>query len=394
MGAFRLGRRARRGPPRMKVVHVVRQFHPSVGGMEEVVSNIARRHLAAGSDRVEVLTLDRVFREDAKRLPAHETHQGVPIRRLPYSGSSRYPLCPRSLGALRGADVVHVHGIDFFFDYLALTGALHGKPMIASTHGGFFHTAYASRLKRAWFHSITRASALAYRRVVATSRNDGDLFAGVVAAERLRVIENGVDIQKFAGVGALAPGKTLLSFGRWSVNKGIPETLDLLASLVADDADWRLILAGRAFDLSRAEIERAIAARGLSAQVEVVDAPTQAELARLLARAQYFVSLSRHEGFGIAAIEAMSAGLVPILSGIPPYAKLRAESQVGALVDADRPEAAARLVRQLAAVDADAFHARRQRALTHVARYDWAEVVDSYRDEYRRAIAHAAGAPR
>ena len=378
----------------MKVVHVVRQFHPSVGGMEEVVSNIARRHLAAGSDQVEVLTLDRIFREDAKRLPAREVHQGVPIRRLAYSGSSRYPLCPRALGALGGADVVHVHGIDFFFDYLALTGALHGKPMIASTHGGFFHTAYASRLKRVWFHSVTRASALAYRRIVATSRNDGDLFAGVVTAERLRVIENGVDIQKFAGAGALAPGKTLLSFGRWSANKGIPETLDLLARLVADDAGWRLILAGRAFDLGRADIERAIAARGLEAQVEIIEAPAQDELARLLSRAQYFVSLSRHEGFGIAAIEAMSAGLVPVLSAIPPYAKLHAESRLGALVDADEPEAAARLVRQLGAVDAEAFHARRQRALTHVARYDWGQVVDSYRDEYRRAIAYAARAPR
>ncbi|HET6783145.1 MAG TPA: glycosyltransferase family 4 protein [Pseudoxanthomonas sp.] len=374
----------------MKVVHVVRQFHPSVGGMEEVVLNIARRHLAAGGE-VEVVTLNRIFHDGAQRLRTHEQYQGVPVRRLSYTGSTRYPLCPQVLGALRGADVVHVHGIDFFYDYLALTGAVHRKPMIVSTHGGFFHTAYASQLKRLWFNSITRASARAYRRIVATSRNDGEMFAPVTAAGRLRVIENGVDIGKFSGMGSPVPGKTMISFGRWSVNKGIPETLDLLDRLVASDSDWRLILAGRAFDLKRADVARDIAARGLQAHVEVVEAPSQEQLGRLLSRAQYFVSLSRHEGFGIAAIEAMSAGLIPVLGDIPPYAKLHVESKLGVLVDAQAPEAAARAVRQLVDVDEETFQARRRHALAYVARYDWDTVVDRYRDEYRQALVQTGG---
>ena len=374
----------------MNVVHVVRQFHPSVGGMEEVVLNIARHHLAAGG-QAEVVTLNRIFHDGKQRLRTHEQHQGVPVRRLSFTGSTRYPLCPQVLGALRGADVVHVHGIDFFYDYLALTGAVHRKPMIVSTHGGFFHTAYASRLKRLWFNSITRASAHAYRRIVATSRNDGEMFAPVTAAGRLRVIENGVDIEKYAGMGSPVPGKTLVSFGRWSVNKGIPETLDLLGHLVAGDNAWRLILAGREFDLKRGDIERGIDSRGLRAHVEVVEAPSQEQLGRLLSRAQYFVSLSRHEGFGIAAIEAMSAGLTPILGDIPPYAKLHAESRLGVLVDSHAPEAAAHAVRSLADVDEGTFESRRKSALAYVSRYDWDAVVDRYRDEYRRALAHNVG---
>ena len=110
----------------MKVVHVVRQFHPSVGGMEEVVLNIARRHLQQGRDQVEVVTLDRVFTRPQERLAQRDVHQGVPIVRVPFRGSSRYPLAPQVLAALRGADLVHVHGIDFFYDFLALTRALHG----------------------------------------------------------------------------------------------------------------------------------------------------------------------------------------------------------------------------------------------------------------------------
>lgn len=378
----------------MKVVHVVRQFHPSVGGMEEVVLNIARRHLESSDDSVEVVTLDRVFHEGGARLAAHERHQGVPVRRLPYAGSTRYPLCPRVLGSLGDADVVHVHGIDFFFDYLALTAPLHRRPLIASTHGGFFHTAYASTLKQLWFRTITRASTHAYRRIVATSRNDGELFAPV-AGGRLRVIENGVDVGKFAGVGAREPGKTLISFGRWSTNKGIPETLDLLRHLAMRDPDWRLILAGREFDLKGADIEQHVQARGLQACVELAIAPSQEQLRRLLARAQYFVSLSRHEGFGLAAVEAMSAGLVPVLGDIPPYARLIEEAGLGALVDARNPRTAADAVTALADVPASAFRARRLAAMAHAARYDWNAVVQRYRDEYRQAAAqpdaHTAG---
>ena len=371
----------------MKVVHVVRQFHPSVGGIEEVVANIARRHLAEGRDEVEVITLDRLFRGDGDRLPGSDLHDGVPVRRLSYIGSSRYPLCPRALAAVRHADLIHVHGIDFFYDYLAATAVVHGKPMIVSTHGGFFHTNYASALKRFWFGTVTRASARAYRRIIATSQNDGDLFARVVPAQRLRVIENGVDVDKFAGLGSAAPGRTLLSFGRWSVNKGLIETLDLLETLRGDGTDWRLLLAGREFDLSGADLEREVAARGLQPAVEIVHAPSQSRLAELFARAQYFVSLSRHEGFGIAAIEAMSGGLVPILSAIPPYAKLHAESGLGALVDVGDLPAAADAVRGLADISAEGHAARRERAMRHAARYQWRHAVAAYLAEYRAALA-------
>ena len=37
---------------------------------------------------------------------------------------------------VRDADLIHVHAIDFFFDYFAVTKPIHRKPMIATTHGG------------------------------------------------------------------------------------------------------------------------------------------------------------------------------------------------------------------------------------------------------------------
>lgn len=375
----------------MKVVHVVRQFHPSVGGMEEVVLNVARQHLQQGG-QAEVLTLDRLFTAPDARLPAEDAIEGIAIRRIGYRGSSRYPLAPRVLSHLGDADLVHVHGIDFFYDFLAMARPMHRKPMVVSTHGGFFHTAYASRLKQLWFRTLTRASARAYARIIATSENDGRLFSQIVPAERLRVIENGVDVAKFAGRGNPQPGRTLVYFGRWSVNKGLLETLDLLAALRRSDPGWRLLLAGREYDFDQATLRQAIAARGLEAQVELVVAPSPAELATLLQQAQFFVCLSRHEGFGIAAVEAMSAGLLPVLSDIPPFARLRRESGLGVLVQPAQAEAAAAQVQALAEASDSAWPALREQAMAFAARYDWRHIARQYQDEYRAALAPRAAA--
>ncbi|KQR10643.1 glycosyltransferase family 4 protein [Xanthomonas nasturtii] len=374
----------------MKVVHVVRQFHPSIGGMEEVVLNVARQHQANSADTVEVVTLDRVFTDPGAQLAPQETYQGLPIRRIGYRGSSRYPLAPSVLGAIGSADVVHLHGIDFFYDYLAVTKLLHGKPMVVSTHGGFFHTAYASRMKQLWFQTLTRTSALAYSRVIATSENDGDLFAKVVSPARLRVIENGVDVEKYAGQGAATPGRTMLYFGRWSVNKGLIETLELLKAMLARDPHWQLIIAGREYDLNEADLRKAIAERGLQDKVQLSMSPSQEQLRALMQQAQFFVCLSRHEGFGIAAVEAMSAGLIPILSDIPPFVRLASESGQGVIVNRDRIEAAADQVQALALTADGDFATRRAASMAYVSRYDWKHVVGRYIDEYHSAL----GTPR
>jgi alpha-1,3-mannosyltransferase len=99
----------------MKVVHVVRQYLPSRGGMEDVVFNIARMQQELYGQQPRIVTLDRVFRQ-SDVLPVDEVLNGIPVHRLSYSGSERYPLFPAVLHHLGEADVVHVHGIDFAFD--------------------------------------------------------------------------------------------------------------------------------------------------------------------------------------------------------------------------------------------------------------------------------------
>ncbi|MEO8154200.1 MAG: glycosyltransferase family 4 protein [Rhizobacter sp.] len=368
----------------LKVVHVVRQYLPSRGGMEDVVFNIARMQQELHGHRPSIVTLDRVFRQP-EALPVSEVLDGIPVHRLSYRGSERYPLFPAVLRHLGDADVVHVHGIDFAFDYLSLTRWWHRKPMVACTHGGFFHTSFAQRAKKLFFHSVTRCTARGYHRILASSANDGEVFRQVVPGDRVRVIENGVDIDKFAGASSPTLQPTLIYIGRWSSNKGLPRTLDLLAALRLIDPAWRLIVAGREYDLDRHALTQLALDKGVGDAVTLLPNPDNDAMRAAMGQASYSVCLSRHEGFGLAAIEAMSAGLVPVLSAIPPFERLSAQTQVPLIVAEDADDAAAALAQHHQQLSRRHSAVRAQAQLSAQA-YSWRNVVGAYVEEYERAL--------
>ena len=368
----------------MKVVHVVRQFHPSVGGLEDAVLNLAGiQHRELGID-ARVVTLDRLFKQPDAVLREHDVVAGIPVRRLPWRGSSRYPIAPTVLDAIRDADLVHVHAIDFFFDFLALTRVWHGIPMVASTHGGFFHSSFASRAKLMFFATATRASCLAYRRIIACSEGDATMFRPITGARRLVTIENGVDLVKFANAASPTPTRTILSYGRLARHKRVHLLFPLLAALRTHDPSWRLIVAGSEADATLASLEAAAAAACVADAVTFVPGPSNAQLRTLMGESSYYASASEHEGFGIAAVEAMSAGLLPILSDIPPFRQLVEQTRMGVLIDPGDPASAARA---LVALGGDAWTPPAVRDA--VAGMGWGSAARRYAAAYGDAVRNA-----
>lgn len=369
----------------IKVTHVVRQYLPSIGGMEEVVRNIAMHQVRKGYQNIRIVTLNRLFRNAKEQLPAREIIDGIEVIRLPYYGSSRYPICPGILPQLSGADVVHVHGVDFFYDFLAATKWIHRRPLILSTHGGFFHTQFASRAKQTYFKTITRLSSSAYSSVIATSANDGELFTQIMDKPKLEVIENGVNVEKFANQAANELQPTLIYFGRWSSNKGLLESLELFSQLHAKDNNWRLIIAGREYDHSLIELQALVCKMGLQHQVQLVANPSDVDICKLIQQSSYYLCLSHHEGFGIAPIEAMSAGLTPILSNIPPFQRLINNSGLGFTISnlSNTQETVKQLI-ELHSQGNSAYQQRRASAISFAAQYAWPQVADNYLALYEK----------
>ncbi|MBY5329212.1 glycosyltransferase family 4 protein [Rhizobium leguminosarum] len=369
------------------IVHIVRQFLPNRGGLEDVVANLARQTVRRGY-RVRVVTLDSLFTAPEDKLPLREDIDGIEVVRIPWSGTSRYPLAPQVFRHLADADLVHVHAIDFFFDALAWGRLLHGKPMIVTTHGGFFHTQKYATLKKIWFRTLTRASAMAYRRVVCCSASDLKQFSEIAPDSLL--IENGADIGKFADTASRRAKRRIVTIGRFSVNKRLDHLLDAMAMLKTRDPEWHLDIVGAESDLNRADVEGAIESRHLSGRVTLHVSPENDTIRRIIAEASILASASEYEGFGLVALEAMSAGLLPVLNANDAFATLAARHPVLMLADFTNPESAATTIEAAHQALLHQPDAVRAELLDAARGYSWDIVAGRYIDLYRSLDVSAA----
>jgi alpha-1,3-mannosyltransferase len=317
-------------------------------------------------------------------LPAHELIDGVEVVRIPWRGSSRYPLAPQVFRHIADADLVHVHGIDFFYDALAWTRPFHRKPLIATTHGGFFHTRNHAALKKLWFGTATRASSLAYHAVVCCSQSDHQMFEPI-AGHRARLIENGVDIEKFSALGSEVPVRRMVTIGRFSVNKRLDRLLDVAAALKRIVPGWQLDIVGSPSDQTEADLKAAIAQRGLDGEVHLHVGVSNAEVCRLLSQSSLFVSASEYEGFGLVAVEAMSAGLVPVLHHNDAYQAL-AQRHAGVNVTDFAAADVAAMAIEKGYQALLASNGLRSQMISGAAQHGWAGVCDRHVALYREVL--------
>jgi alpha-1,3-mannosyltransferase len=368
----------------MFIVHVVRQFHPGVGGLENVVHELASAQVNTGH-RVRVVTLDRLFHAvNGEKLPASDSLDGIEIERIPYFGSSRYPIALSVLRHIRDADLVHVHAIDFFFDFLAWTKPLHCRTLVASTHGGFFHTGYAAWLKRLWFATVTRLSMKSYAGIAAVSASDFERFRPVRRTGMV-CIENGANVAKFHDASSGALRKSILSVGRFAKNKRLDLLIDFVRALRRYDPDWTLTIAGRPGDLTVNDLRALVDKAGLRNAVNIIASPTDATVNALMRSCSFLASSSDYEGFGVAAIEGMSAGLIPLLSDIPPFRRLVARTGLGMVIDYSEPDIAARgLLQNLDGIASD-YAEQRAACMDAAASFDWRHVCQDYAKLYHAA---------
>ena len=371
----------------MKIAHVVRQFHPSFGGLEDFVRNLAQAQQQQGAD-VAVITLDTNF-QNREKLPPRDNVDGIEVIRVPYFGSTRYPVAFSAVEHLDGFDVIHIHAIDFFVDYLSLLKRLHriNAKLIVSTHGGIFHTRRFYWLKKLFFRAVTPLS-LSGATVVASSYADGALFAPV--ARNLRVIENGVRLQKFGAVqfravqfNAVQSGSTavrhgFLFLGRFSENKNLRQLIRWFAGASALDASLHLYLAGRADTGDIAALRQTVRASGAEAAVTIAADPSDAQIRDLIAASRFVISASRYEGFGLVIPELMSYGLVPVLSAIPAFTYFVEAAQVGEIFAADQQAFTDALQRAVAKHSA----AAQTRARAFAELYSWDKIARRFEAVY------------
>ncbi len=357
-----------------RILHIVRQFHPAVGGLEAYVKSMIEHQQKLGHECA-VLTLNRVFHGDSGVLPSYEMIEGIPVHRVSFVGRRRFFLPLVAPSFLKGFDIIHVHNTDGFFDYISLLAGLTGKPAFATTHGGFFHTKDFSAIKKVYFGLITRTSGRRYRALFAISQNDYNIFKGV--NDNLILKPNAI-----APPGDFtAQGDDFVYLGRLAKHKNVAALVETFAHLKnRHGAPGRLHIVGPEWDVSVASLSSLASGHGVEKEVIFHGFVTSQELQAILRDCGWFVSASSFEGFGMSMLEAMSVGLVPFVQPNESFRELVSAGKVGMCVDFTKPvEAAASIAKHLGSISLP----DRRRAREFAAGFSWDKLAEETITAYR-----------
>jgi len=245
------------------------------------------------------------------------------------------PLHRSALGELMRShkpDVLHVQGLGFARDVLALAQLAPGIPILLQDH--------ASRPPRWWRRPLWRRGLAAAAGVAFCAREQAQPFAqSGLLHERLRIYEIPESPSRFKpGDQAEARRATGLSgdpgvlwVGHLDKNKdpltvleGVSHAVDALPDLHL----WCCFGAAPLLPEVRSRIE---ADPRLRHRVHLLGRVPHERVELLMRAADIFVSGSHRESTGYSPIEAMACGLPPVITDIPSFRTLTGNAAVGAL---------------------------------------------------------------
>jgi alpha-1,3-mannosyltransferase len=199
-------------------------------------------------------------------------------------------------------------------------------------------------------------------------------------------IENGVDITKYAGAAAPQSTKAIAWIGRFSTNKRLDRAIKFLAALHRHDSDWSLHIAGSPSDLDAQQVRALAEKEGVAGSVNILDGPSEVEIRQLIGRCSVLLSSSDFEGFGIAAVEGLSAGLFPVLSDIPPFRRLVERAGAGMVVDLSEAETAAEQFLSRWRETSSSHQMSRTALINAATQFDQQHAFDAYMDVYQTLL--------
>ncbi|MFG6416562.1 glycosyltransferase family 4 protein [Roseateles sp. DC23W] len=360
-----------------------------VGGVNQVVLNLARSALRDGRFRPLILIADWNARE-----PIFEEFQGIStvrwripgwtprgVARAMFDRWISRPRFNRRFAAFCVARQVELVNCHYLSDSThGIAGALAAQarhiPLVISVHGTDITTAKndASRLRehRALLEQCTAA--------VAPSHNLAERCHQVLGlSRRPEVIHNGVDTEQLLRPPPkpIPPAPVVLSIGKFERQKGQDVLLQAFAALATEFPEMQLWLVGA--NAAALQGLRSVAAGSTFAnRVHFhIDVP-HAEIPALFRAARLFVLPSRQEAFGIVLLEAGCLGVPVIATHVGGVPEIITDGETGLLVPPDDLEALAEAIRQVLRHPAEA-QARAARLAARVQQqFSWRQAFARY----------------
>lgn len=264
----------------------------------------------------------------------------------------------------------------------AILGKHFGKPVVLTARGTDVTLIPRYRLPRAMILWAARSAAAII--TVSRSLKDGLVSLGL-AAERITVLRNGVDLEHFRPTGREATrarlglrNTTLLSVGHLIERKAHHLAVGALALLPG----MELIIIGDGPELNAL---RALAQRaGVADRVRFLPAMRQEDLRQYYGAADGLILASSREGWANVLLESMACGTPVIASNVGGAAELVTAPAAGVLFDQRTAAGLAEAVRKLFSAYPDRGATRR-----HAEQFSWAATTCGQIEIFR-----AVGGPR
>lgn len=363
---------------------IINSEYPPVGGGAGNASAHVAAELVAHGHEVTVLTCRY------GDLPHRETHQGVRVVRIPSwrkSESSSGPweqlhfMISAAWSSLGFARRWRPDGVIAYFGVPSGPAAwslrkVYDVPYIISLRGGDvpgfrpYDFALYHRLLGPVIHLIWRGAGA----VVANSDGLKILAEDFAPRVDIRVIPNGVDVEKYQPVERSWNATHLLFTGRLVYQKGLDLLLEALSDL--KDLTWSLTIVGDGPEL--VPLMEQANSLGLDDRIDFVGWKARQDLLPYYHEANLFVFPSRHEGMPNALLEAMSCGLPAIATDIAGNQELVVHGENGLLVPSEDVDALRDALRTLIAqahLRAEMGDAARQHILES---YSWQATAQAY----------------
>jgi glycosyltransferase involved in cell wall biosynthesis len=236
--------------------------------------------------------------------------------------------------AAPSADVVHIHTALIPFVTLVRTALLtviarlRGRPVIVHSHSGKLLTWLTTSFRR-------RSVGVALRpatRVVAVSQSGRDALADAAGDDRIMLVDNGVDVDRFGPPGGTHQPPRVLYAGVLTPRKGILDLFAASETLRERGVEHELVLIGGHPD-EGLDAEAAVRAAAPSDAVFLGPQP-HAAMAGHYRDADVFCLPSWWEAMPLSVLEAAASGLPVVATDVGDIARTVIDGETGAVVPA------------------------------------------------------------
>jgi len=375
----------------MNIALFASAFHPHIGGVEELVRQLAHAYRRKGQRAIVVTN------RWPPVLPEFEEYEGIPVYRFAMRTpggnlreQAKYYLT-HAASERRMLDVLKRHEIDLLHVQCVSANGYYAQiarrelrlPLVVTAQGERTMDAGQIYQRSAFMNRMLRSLLDEADHITACSQHtldDLEGWYGQPFGPRAGVVYNGIDLSSFAVVEPyLHPCPYLLGIGRHVPQKGFDILLQAFA--LADQDSHDLLLAGDGPE--RPNLERRAADLGLGNRVQFIGRAARPLALSLFAGCSFFVLPSRLEPQGIVNLEAMAAGKAVLASCVGGVPEIVRDGETGLLAPAEDVPALAQAITRLAA-DAPLRQTLGMAGKERARAFDWESVSSKYLEIYRQ----------